>query len=341
MNLIVLTKQFGNYTGATVSTIEILKRISKKFDTVEVVTMKAEKVNIPNVKILIISNCFDLIKILKLKKCEKKVYGYSDDHLGFLFSLVNIPYVHTYHGNWPDAKYLNVNMFLKSFVFIPMYALTIRNAKKVVSVSKYMDRNFVKKHSSDSVVIYNGIKKSNFGLISSSKDRENSYNKFIMVGNIDFRKYKEALPIFKILKEKDFKGCIDIYGDLIDKDIISKIKQYDFVNIMGQVERIDYSRYDALLCTSISENLPVSIVEAILNGVYVLSFNIGGIDEVVNKENSGLLFKTDDYRKFAYTIIDFKYKRIPNFEVNRIKNKFNWDNSAISYMKLFNQINGE
>ena len=65
MNLIVLTKQFGNYTGATVSTIEILKRISKKFDTVEVVTMKAEKVNIPNVKILIISNCFDLIKILK------------------------------------------------------------------------------------------------------------------------------------------------------------------------------------------------------------------------------------------------------------------------------------
>lgn len=341
MNLIVLTKQFGNYTGATVSTIEILKRISKRFDTVEVITMKAQNINISNVKVIIVDNYFELIKILKTKKCMKKVCGYSDDHLGFLFSLVGINYVHTYHGNWPDAKYLNVNMFLKSFVFIPLYALTIRNAKKVVSVSKYMDRNFVKKHSSNSVVIYNGIKKSNFGLINSTKNRENSHSRFIMVGNIDFRKYKEALPIFRILKEKKFKGYIDIYGDLIDTGIVSKIKQYDFVNIMGQVERIDYSKYEALLCTSISENLPVSIVEAILNGVFVFSFNIGGIDEVVNKEDSGLLFKTDDYRKFAHTIMNFKYKRIPNFEVNRIKNKFNWDNSVISYIKLFNQINGE
>ena len=29
LNLVVVTKQFGNYTGATVSTIQLLKKIAK------------------------------------------------------------------------------------------------------------------------------------------------------------------------------------------------------------------------------------------------------------------------------------------------------------------------
>lgn len=340
MNLIVLTKQFGNYTGATISTIEILKRISKKFDTVEVITMKAEKIIIPNVKIIVVSNYVELVRILKSKKSKKKVYGYSDDHLGFLFNLAGIKYIHTYHGNWPDAKYLSVSMFFKSFIFIPMYIMTVKSAKKVVSVSKYMDKKFVKKYANNSLVIYNGVKKSNFDS-TSNRDIDKSHANFIMVGNVDARKYKMVIPILEFLSINNFKGRIDIYGSLINKNIIHRLKQYDFVNIIGQVKKIDYSKYSSLICTSISENLPVSVVEAILNGVFVLSFDVGGISEVVNKKNSGLLFKKNNYRELAQEILNFQYKIIPNFERKRVNDKFNWDKSALSYMMLFKQISGE
>ena len=332
MNLVVLTKQFGNYTGATVSTIEILKRISKKFDTVEVVTMKAQKIVIPNVKIIVASNYLELVRILKSKKSKKKVYGYSDDHLGFLFNLAGINYIHTYHGNWPDARFLSISMFLKSFIFIPLYIMTIRNAKKVVSVSKYMNKNFVKKYSNSSVVIYNGIKNNN--LNSNHNIISKNHEDFIMVGNIDSRKYKKALPILRTLKENKFKRNIDIYGSLIDKKIVHKMRHYDFVNIMGQVKKIDYSKYDALLCTSFSENLPVSIVEAILSRIPVISFNVGGIEEVVIDNVTGKLISPSDIVGFAKAVKTFKKYVVTEDVRERINNKFNWDYSAKKYFKL-------
>lgn len=332
MNLVVLTKQFGNYTGATVSTIEILKRISKKFDTVEVVTMKAEKIVIPNIKIIVASNYLELVRILKSKKSEKKVYGYSDDHLGFLFNLAGINYIHTYHGNWPDAKSLSVSMFLKSFIFIPLYIMTIKNAEKVVSVSKYMNKNFVKKHSNNSVVIYNGVKNNN--LSSNHNVISKIHEDFIMVGNIDSRKYKKALPIFRILKANNFNGNIDIYGSLIDKKIVHKMKKYDFVNIKGQVNKINYSKYDVLLCTSFSENLPVSIVEAILSRTPVISFNVGGIKEVVIDNVTGKLISPNDVVGFAKAVKTFTRCIVTEDVRERINNKFNWDYSAKKYFKL-------
>lgn len=332
MNLVVLTKQFGNYTGATVSTIEILKRISKKFDTVEVVTMKAEKVNIPNVKILIISNCFDLIKILKLKKCEKKVYGYSDDHLGFLFSLVNIPYVHTYHGNWPDVRWTNIEMFIKSLFFIPMYKLTIKKANQVISVSKYMDSKFVRKYTKKSTVIYNGIKQMNKCYLSSKVK-----NKFLMVGNVDSRKYKKAIKLMKILSASGFNGEIDVYGNIMDRRISYKLSRYSFVNLKGVANKIIYNNYSALICTSSSENLPVSIVESLSNSVPVISFDVGGVREIIKNKINGFVINKFDYKKFVNDIFELKNYNL-NMDNKRIKKIFNWDYASEKYMKIIMNI---
>lgn len=140
MDLVVLTKQFGNYTGATISTIELLKRINSNFENITVLTLKSDGTVIRNVNVIVLSGYLNLINTLKK---QRNVIGYSDDHLGFLFSFANIQYVHTYHGNWPDARKLNFNMFLKSFYFIPLYKLTVKKASFVVSASKYMQKKFV------------------------------------------------------------------------------------------------------------------------------------------------------------------------------------------------------
>ena len=66
MKLVVLTKQFGNYTGATISTIELLKRISSNFDSVLVLTLKTDGTIIDNVNVTVLNG---YLKLIKSKNC--------------------------------------------------------------------------------------------------------------------------------------------------------------------------------------------------------------------------------------------------------------------------------
>ena len=335
MKLIVLTKQFGNYTGATVSTIEILRRISKNFDKVIVITLKSENVHIDNVTVKIAKNYLDLFNKIK-KNNLKDTIGYSDDHLGFIFSLFNIKYVHTYHGNWPDARFLNKEMYIKSFYFMPLYKRTIHNASFVISVSKYMQKKFVNKYNKNNSVIYNGIKQSDS--YYRQENKENKSKRYLMVGNIDERKYKKAIKIFDLLQSKHFNKTIDIYGGLIDSSIVSRLKKYNFVNIKGMVNKINFQDYDAMIYTSASENLPVSIVEAIINQVPVIAFNVGGISEVIKNNENGYLLSANNYMDFVNKINKVADLKIPIENINLVKRSFNWDNSAQQYYQIFLKI---
>ena len=321
MNLIVLTKQFGNYTGATISTIELLRRISSKFNKVTVLTLKSDGTKVKNVQVQVTSGYVDLIK--KLKR-ERNAIGYSDDHLGFLFSFFNIKYVHTYHGNWPDARKLNFDMFVKSIYFIPLYKCTIREASMVINVSNYMKDGFVKPLNFRNKTIYNGVKQ---GKLEAYKDNRlvkenNSHFRYIMVGNIDKRKYEKAVKIFNELESRSFQGVIDIYGGLLDKKLVAKLQNYKFVNVKGIIDKINYKNYDALICTSASENLPVSIVESIINGVPVIASNVGGISEIITNKKNGYLVNINDYHTFADILLHYHRLVINPENIEKVKSTF-------------------
>lgn len=333
MKLLILTKKFGNYTGATISTIEILRRIKTDFESIDVLTLETDGTRINGINIKVMNGYNQLLKKLKFYSKNGDVIGYSDDHLGFLFHYYGIKYLHTYHGNWPDARTLSVDMFLKSFYFIPLYKSTIKHAQIVVSVSNYMRDRFVNRYNSNAHVIYNGIKTGNLQLDSNS---EQFNNRFLMVGNIDRRKYGKALKIFKLLDKKNFKGSIDIYGKSINRNIVEILNKFEFVNLKGQVSTINYRKYSALLCSSISENLPVSIVEALLGKIPVISFNVGGISEVIINNKNGFLIEPFDAEKFVNQILYLKLKkRDLNFNYKEI---FDWDNSAKLYESFFEKL---
>lgn len=333
MDLVVLTKQFGNYTGATISTIELLKRINSNFENITVLTLKSDGTVIRNVNVIVLSGYLNLINTLKK---QRNVIGYSDDHLGFLFSFANIQYVHTYHGNWPDARKLNFNMFLKSFYFIPLYKLTVKKASFVVSASKYMQKKFVDPINSNNKVIYNGIKQETD--LKRKVKNQNNRNKFLMVGNIDKRKYGKSLNVFDELERMSFVGTIDIYGALYDKSLVSSLNKYNFVNIKGVSNEIKYGDYTALICTSASENLPVSIVEAIINSVPVISSDVGGIPEVVINNETGYLLNVNHAQDFAKVIFDFQNLTLNTKYVDKITSTFNWNNASKLYKKVFERL---
>ena len=158
-----------------------------------------------------------------------------------------------------------------------------------------------------------------------------------MVGNIDKRKYSKALRIFDELEKQGYKGTIDIYGAELDQLLVKKLDEYKFVNVKGIENSINYGKYNGLICTSASENLPVSIIEAIINRIPVISSNVGGIPEVVNHE-SGILLDVNDVNSFATTIINYEEKKISRQFADKVKATFNWDRSSDLYMQVFKKI---
>lgn len=330
--MLVITKQYGDYTGATVSTQKIIQKASEVYDVTVVTLRKSNYLNIENVHIKVLQNVFSIVKFANnFSKNNSDVVGYSDDHLGIIFKLIHISYIHTYHGNWPQVRWVSLSFFMKSFIFIPLYKATIRNADYLVNVSNYMGVSFSNKYNKKNKVIYNGVNH-----VGENKPSIANKSRFIMVGNVDKRKYGNLINILNKSKKENWQIEIDIYGKIINEKISKQLNEFRNISLLGNVSQIEFNQYKALICTSKSENLPLSIVEGLESGIPVVSFDTGGISEVVDCTN-GILIEQNDIQRFYETLINFDEK---NFKVDsmKIKNIFDWQFASNEYLKLFEMV---
>lgn len=334
MNLVVLTRQFGQYTGATIATSELLNRLKKNFKSVRVITLRKDNSKTSGIDFVIVKTPFEAFKKLKDISNKEDWIGYSDDHLGYLLEKAGIQFIHTYHGNWPDARKLSLEMFIKSLVLIPMYKKTVCKATLSVSVSKYMEKNFLTKISPNTTTIYNGVKESNIKMTNINNKYQ---NRIMMVGNVDKRKYIVALKLFEIMEKDMVNPIIDIYGKIIDKQLAQKLNMFKFVNLKGKVDNVPYEKYRCLLCTSTSENLPISIVEALRQRVAVITFDVGGCAEIINND-SGIIISKYDITGMKAAINDIFQKEFTFESFSKIEKKFEWDYIADRYFNLFRRV---
>jgi glycosyltransferase involved in cell wall biosynthesis len=326
MNLILITKQFGkNFTGANLVTYNLIIESRTRFENIYIYTTKVgNHDSLPGIFILNLFS-YKTYKNFKKNHTSNDTY-YSDDHFGFLFKLFDKKYFHTYHGNWPLAKYLNINFFVKSFFFIPLYSLTLKYALKVINVSFFMNK-FTQKFNKNSIVIRNGIKK------SSEYDLNFHYNTCLMVGNFDRRKYGDLMLILKEFSRKNIPFTFHIYGKIIDKKLQRKFKNNGRVIFKGFTKIIPYKNYPFLLSLSKVENLPLSIIESIRDSIPVIAYDVGGISEVIDSSN-GFLVKQSDYKTIISNILllNKNPKMMSNFP-----EEFNYEFMIRSYLDLFKE----
>ena len=150
-----------------------------------------------------------------------------------------------------------------------------------------------------------------------------------MLGNIDKRKFHYAIKFFKLLNSKMTQGLeIHIYGHPLNTSMTKVLNDYSFVSSMGFKNEIRFKEYDLLLSCSFIENLPISILEALQHRLPVLSFDIGGISELLEHERDGILVPPFDLAKMKEELINIisgKYE----FTFPREKLKtFDWETSA-------------
>jgi len=83
---------------------------------------------------------------------------------------------------------------------------------------------------------------------------------------------------------------------------LTKTQIYNFLNT---------EKPDLLICTSASEGIPVSMMEALAHCIPILSLNVGGISEIVKDNVNGFLLDSNaDENKIAQKIIEFQHLSI-------------------------------
>lgn len=337
MKICVLTENYGKgYTGAMTSTYELINRWVKSNIKVEVLTLNIVGSTNENIKLKRFNNIIKLFNFIRRNNFEGFV-GYSDDHFGFLFKLLRIPYVHTYHGNWPSALLHNgVFNFLKGLILIPLYILTIHYANYVGSVSKHALK-FISKYNNNFGIIHNGVDIEKLYLQDQINLRNNI--KIVMVGNVDKRKFLMLVKILKDIPLKVLKKLhIYIFGKIDNKNIYRSLKVFH-IHFLGFRSDIPYSNFDIYLSTSLMENLSIAAVEAISSGVPVITFNIGGMNEIIKQDRTGIIVPSYGTHLMAKLLINIVNNGTTfKFDNDYIINDFNWNKTSDRYIKLFRGI---
>ena len=193
-------------------------------------------------------------------------------------------------------------------------------------------QKFTKIYNSESVIIHNGIN------YKPPQKKESKSHTYVMVGNIDSRKYKLFIKIASLIYSLDPDIFIEIYGKEIDRNICAQLKKIPNIKLMGQQNKIPYADYCGLINTSTIENLAISVCEAIYSGIPVFCFNVGGLPEIVKDGETGKIFSINETEEMAKELVDYA-NSMHRIIINKaVLKSFDWSIAANEYLKLFYDI---
>ncbi len=253
--------------------------------------------------------------------------------------IYNIPYVITEHyGIYNDkiedrfSNRSNIYQFVCKQVF--------KYSKLLISVSDFIAEGIKKEVCDIKVEIANNVVDTNL-FYHQTKD-DNSIFQFVHVSNLSTNKNVIGiLQAFEKLLNKQNKIELIIIGgeqSYIDKLIKDFIHIKDKIKFVGEIE---YAEVATLIqkgnCTIINskiENSPCVIIESLCCGVPVIATHVGGIPEIISKEN-GILIESNNVQQLTdamneiienksnYNSIEIATKAIQKYSYESVGNKIN------------------
>ena len=252
--------------------------------------------------------------------------------------LSNIPFIFTEHNQFSLRKKSSYELKILQKIIDGSYP------KLVVSYDKI--RQFAANHLfADFTVVGNGVDEMIFNF--SDPDNE-SYNDnkdltFVTIGA--FNPLKDQETLLKALELIDTKlneriqfiwGGFNAWGEEKQSEVERLINRFSFENIkivlIPHLTRKEiaftFRKSDLFLFSSISEGMPVSVLEALACGLPVCTTRCGGVDEVINSMN-GEIVQIKDYQAIARFLLKFINKEIVYDKLNISKNVLeNYSNKA-------------
>lgn len=279
----------------------------------------------------------------------------------------NVPVILTEHGiyhrerrreiikaHWIREEYKSV--WIKLFYIFS--SLTYKYSSKITTLFE-KNQLFEKELCSDTskfMIIPNGINIEKFSKINYRKEKE----PFVvgLVGRVvEIKDIKTAIKAISVVKNKIKNLKFLIIGPTDEepeyyqqcKEMVEIFGLEDIVDFTGPVNMMDYyPKLNLLLLSSISEGLPLVILEAFASGIPVVATDVGACYELINGTNSeddikgkaGIVVKPKDYFGLAdaiyelYSNDNFRLEA-SNIAKKRVQKKYNLKDVVEKYRQLY------
>jgi glycosyltransferase involved in cell wall biosynthesis len=173
--------------------------------------------------------------------------------------------------------------------------------------------------------IYQPIKSIEEKVVASS---ENEPLRILWAGRFDSQKRPNLLIEVIRKLEKDNNIRFDIYGKnvLNRNDYQQQFKKFKNVTLHSPFSTwrdLETEKFDMFLYTSAFDGMPNIVLEALSKGLVVNSFNIGGINEIIENGVNGFLVNEEEgikgIIKNIYKLKDDRKLKISFFENTKVK----------------------
>lgn len=359
MNILMIS---GGRGGVYRFTYEIVSRLSKKGYNffVAFITGNEDLMDPPlkNVPFTFIDNPKQWLKILKFFRIKKFDIIHSNFAVPIPFLLfARKPIIFTCHGlpqPWLEVGFKEKFLYTIEKLAFP---IGVKNATKVVSVSKFVQRQIASTHNVHSQVIYHGIEPSIYQGAKADKVEFkrllgiNPEEKIILyVGKL--HPYKDPLTLvksFSIIAKKQSKTKLILVGEgnLHRRilELVENLKVSDKISIRSQLKFDElillYRAADVFVLPSINEAFGIVILEAMASGTPCVVSDSGACPELI--QNCGLSFRCGDHINLAEKILQILNdecltQTLALKAYERVKKVFSWEKSIAKYETLYSSL---
>ncbi len=234
--------------------------------------------------------------------------------LGFLPKIIrNRPIVSTLHG------YISVKLFSRMRIYEFMDALALRRIDAVVrvSTSSQKDARYPSRQNNHNYIINNGIPELAFDP-SSVHQSDSAVSVFckdgFILGTICRLSQEKGVDYFveamHLLSSRNKSVKAIVIGEGPERDSLqTKINQYglaDRVLLAGYKDQAyNYlPLFDAFVLPSLTEGLPITILEAMQAKVPVIATDVGGVPDVLGHGKFGIIVRSADAPALAEAITE-------------------------------------
>jgi glycosyltransferase involved in cell wall biosynthesis len=341
--IINLARQYG---GAEKVTEDIILNLNKEKYNVFLICLNGSKFYNE-----IINKDYENISILTLPYGKTSIFKYFTKTIKYL-NMNNIELIHahgvvsslvgTVCGNITGKKVITTihgradfdrNKGLKANIFKHLESLLLNYNEYYLTVSRDLKNYMVSKGLKESkiLVLHNGISEK-IEIERNINYKENFFERedFMIVSIGRLTKVKGHIYLLQALKKiKDMGGkvkCLIVGEGELEQYINDKVLEYNLENmvrLIGFNKDIDniLSSCDVVVMTSLMEGLPLTILEAFRNETIVLAPSVGGIPEVINTNEDGILYTCKNTQELADKIMsirDGKYD-LANMKKNALR----------------------
>lgn len=169
------------------------------------------------------------------------------------------------------------------------------------------------------------------------------------------------LYVGRLFAVKNIRLLLEACGDLSDlnfelriagegpqlfelESLADSLKLGDKVNFLGNIEdiSIEMGRSDVFLLSSVSEGLPISLIEASLSGLPCLVTDVGGCGEVINRCRNGFVVPSGDVvsysQKLRLLIEDGALRKKLSYNAKKYSQYYSIDRAVTQHLNLYQTI---